>query len=736
MAGLALLPLGYLLVRSSEIGWDRVRRASPRSARVRGLLWRTGLLAGVRHRGRRRHRRPVAWLTVRTDLPLRRFWVVASALPLAIPTYVGGYAFIAALGPRGILQDWLEPVGVESLPSFYGFGGAWLVLTLFTYPYVLLTVRSAIRGLDPGLEEASRLLGRGRWATFRHVVLPQLRPSIAAGALLVALYTLSDFGAVSMLRFDSFTRAIFVQYRASLDRSTAAVLGLVLVARHVGRAHRRVGGRGGRHGYHRLHAGGARRAPGRAARTLAVAGLRGAVRAAHRRARRAAGRRRQLVRARPRRRRAAAPHHDAHRQQPEGRRPRRARRGGVRRGRWRSSRCGGAAGWPAWWSARAGSGHSLPGVVVALSLVFFGARVVPRLYQTQWMLTLAYVVLFLPQALGAIRAALLQISPSMEEASRLLGPRLAGDDLGGSCCRWPARAAGRRRARVPHVHEGAAGHAAARAHRVPDARHPGVELHVRGVLRPRRAPGARARAPVGAADGDPRACTSPIEAGTRRSVASQRADDATAAGASRSAGVAQALRRRARAARRRPRTCPRARGRAARPQRLRQDHAAADDRRARADRRRHASPSPVGRWPGDGRRRPPGAPPRRHGVPGLGAVPAPRRGRQRRATACPKRERSRRAHRAGARARGPAGHGRPLAVDAVGRPAAAGRPRPGDRAGAVGAPARRAVLEPRHRAAGAGAHRAARPARRPRGHDRVRHPRPGGGVRARATRSR
>jgi len=66
-------------------------------------------------------------------------------------------------------------------------------------------------------------------------------------------------------------------------------------------------------------------------------------------------------------------------------------------------------------------GHSLPGIVVALSLVFLGARAVPSLYQTQWMLTLAYVVLFLPQALGAIRASLLQISPSLEEASRLLG---------------------------------------------------------------------------------------------------------------------------------------------------------------------------------------------------------------------------------------------------------------------------------------------------------------------------
>ncbi|MET0903675.1 MAG: iron ABC transporter permease [Acidimicrobiales bacterium] len=422
VAGLALLPLGYLLIRSSEIGWDRVLDIAM-SARVRGLLWRTGLLAVCVTAGAVAIAVPIAWLTVRTDLPFRRFWVVASALPLAIPTYVGGYAFIAALGPRGILQDWLEPLGVESLPSFYGFAGAWLVLTLFTYPYVLLTVRSAIRGLDPGLEEASRLLGQGRWATFRHVVLPQLRPSIAAGSLLVALYTLSDFGAVSMLRFDSFTRAIFVQYRASLDRSTAAVLGLVLVAVTLvvltgeSAARRR---HGYRHGYHRLHAGGARRAPvvplGRwrwpafaalsvllaVALVIPLAVIAGwfvrgldngeplrltttlignSLKAA------ALGALGAVVCAWP----VAVL--------------------SVRRGGW-LARAVERACWV---------GHSLPGVVVALSLVFFGARIVPGLYQTLWMLTLAYVVLFLPQALGAITAALLQISPSMEEASRLLG---------------------------------------------------------------------------------------------------------------------------------------------------------------------------------------------------------------------------------------------------------------------------------------------------------------------------
>jgi iron(III) transport system permease protein len=345
--------------------------------------------------------------------------VVATALPLAIPTYVGGYAFIGAFGPRGILQGWLEPVGVETLPSFYGFWGAWLVLTLFTYPYVLLTVRSAIRGLDPSLEEASRMLGQGRWTTLRRVVLPQLRPAILAGSLLVALYTLSDFGAVSMLRFDSFTRAIFVQYRASLDRSTAAVMSLVLVALTLvvlgGESWARRSST-----YHRLHASGRRATPisplgrwrwpvfGLLCALLAIAlvipmaivttwFLRGLD--------------------------AGVPF-----------RPTATLMGNSLRAATLGAFASVLAAWPvAVLAVRRGGrlgrtvegacwlGHSLPGIVVALSLVFFGARVVPSVYQTMWMLTLAYVVLFLPQALGAIRASLLQISPSVEEASRLLG---------------------------------------------------------------------------------------------------------------------------------------------------------------------------------------------------------------------------------------------------------------------------------------------------------------------------
>ena len=149
--------------------------------------------------------------------------------PLVIPSYVAALVLLAAFGPRGFLQQVLEgPFGIERVPEIYGLPGAVLALTISTYPYVHLLAAAALRDLDPALEEASRSLGRSRAETFRRVT-PVLRPSLGAGALLVALYTLSDFGAVSLMQYNSLTRAIYVQYRSLFDRTPAAALALVLV---------------------------------------------------------------------------------------------------------------------------------------------------------------------------------------------------------------------------------------------------------------------------------------------------------------------------------------------------------------------------------------------------------------------------------------------------------------------------------------------------------------------------
>jgi iron(III) transport system permease protein len=226
--GLVALPLAYLLVRALEDGgqaWDVLLSDNLAELIVDTVVLVVAVTASTLALGV-----TLAWLVVRTDLPWRALWGTLGALPLVIPSYVAALVLLAAFGPRGLLQRLLEPLGVDRVPEIYGLPGAWLALTLSTYPFVFLLTASALRSLDPALEDAARGLGLNAVETFRRVTLPVLRPSIAAGALLVALYTLSDFGAVSLMQYDSLTRAIFLQYRALFDRTPAAVLALVLVA--------------------------------------------------------------------------------------------------------------------------------------------------------------------------------------------------------------------------------------------------------------------------------------------------------------------------------------------------------------------------------------------------------------------------------------------------------------------------------------------------------------------------
>lgn len=413
-----LLPIVYLLMRAAEAGAEGLTLLF-RARTLEVLLGTVGLSLAVTVAALA-IAVPLAWLTVRTDLPYRRLWSVLTALPLAIPSYVGGLVLVAALGPKGMLQQLLAgPLGVDRLPEIYGFPGATLALTLFSYPYLLLSVRAGLQGLDPALEEASRGLGQGAWRTFWRVTLPQLRPSIAAGALLVALYTLSDFGAVSLLQFNSFTRAIYLQYQASFDRSQAALLSLVLVvlAGLVSVAEARTRGRAR---YHRSSGGTARLATvvrlGRW-RWLALAFCAGVALAALGLPVLVLGY--WLVRGLG-----------------QCRLPQAAWRAALN-----TAYVSGAAALAALAAAlpvaivavrRRGRvaalveraiylGHALPGIVVALALVFFGARYARLLYQTLALLVIAYVVRFLPQAAGAARASLVRVNPSLEEAARSLG---------------------------------------------------------------------------------------------------------------------------------------------------------------------------------------------------------------------------------------------------------------------------------------------------------------------------
>src|SRR5690606_37775969 len=143
-----------------------------------------------------------AWLTTRTDLRGARLWSTLLSLPLVVPSYVGALAFLGLSGNQGLLSRLMAAVGLRPLPVFSAFWAAWAALSLWNFSYVHLLAVPALRRMDPPLEEAARGLGASRWRTFLTVVLPQLRPALLSGMLLVGLYVLSDFGAVSLLRYE------------------------------------------------------------------------------------------------------------------------------------------------------------------------------------------------------------------------------------------------------------------------------------------------------------------------------------------------------------------------------------------------------------------------------------------------------------------------------------------------------------------------------------------------------
>lgn len=219
-----LLPLCYLLLRALEAEPGALREIVFRERNLWLLLNTLLLTVGVLI-GSCLIALPLAWLTARTDLPGKRFFVLLGVLPLAVPGYVGAYALLGASGSNGLIHaltglDWPRPTG---------YWGAVGVLSLFTFPYIFLNIWTALRGLDPALEEAARSLGHSPGHVFQRVVLPQLRPALYAGGLLVGLHVLGDFGVVSLMRFETFSYAIYLQYSASFDRVYAAWLCLMLL---------------------------------------------------------------------------------------------------------------------------------------------------------------------------------------------------------------------------------------------------------------------------------------------------------------------------------------------------------------------------------------------------------------------------------------------------------------------------------------------------------------------------
>jgi iron(III) transport system permease protein len=400
-AGLALLPLVFILQQVSDVGWSEARRLLWRQ-RVGELLVNSVQLTVAVTAACVVIGLAAAWCVERTDLPFRRTLAVLLALPIAVPEYVNGAGWVSIL------------------PGLHGFGAAVLVMTLSHYPLVYLPTAAVLRIGDPALEESSRSLGRGPWRTFARVTLPQLRLALLGGGLVIALHLLAEYGGFAVLRYRTFTTEIYSAYKLGFDAASASLLSLVLVVLCV----LVLGGEMSLRGRARHTAGAAtarRRARVRLGRMtpVALAGLGGLVVLA-----------------------LGVP------------------LGAL--GYWlvqgssttlpSASIIGATTSTVLYGLAAAGlatalalpvaflavrrrgavSGvlertvylpRALPGLVVGLALVYFTIRYAVGLYQSPILLVVAYTVLFLPLALVALQPTVAQLTPELEEAARSLGSR-------------------------------------------------------------------------------------------------------------------------------------------------------------------------------------------------------------------------------------------------------------------------------------------------------------------------
>lgn len=225
----AAIPLTFVLYSSLQLGTDQWFNLW--SNRLPGLLWNTLSLAILVGLGCLILGVSSAWWIARRNFPGRTIALWLMILPLTIPTYVFAHIYTSLLEDNGWLgRAWTAVFGEAiAIPDIYNVFGATAVLSLAGFSYVFLLARAALSVSTRSVEEAAKMQGAHNLEVFFRINLPLLRPAIAAGLALVVLHVLSDFGAVSMLHYQTFTLAIYLQMSGRFDYQAAAGLSLVLV---------------------------------------------------------------------------------------------------------------------------------------------------------------------------------------------------------------------------------------------------------------------------------------------------------------------------------------------------------------------------------------------------------------------------------------------------------------------------------------------------------------------------
>ncbi|MGB1155760.1 MAG: ABC transporter permease [Alphaproteobacteria bacterium] len=233
IAGLVLFPIATLISMalggtaeslSHVVQFVLPRTLSTTALLMIGVVVGTGVIGTVS-----------AWLVMTFRFPGRRVFLWALVLPLAVPSYLGAYVFVEFFSFTGPLQSIFRGLtGLESaknywFPSVRNTGGAALILSLVFYPYVYLAAVALLKLQGNRLVEASRALGQGPWQTFVRVLLPLLRPAIAAGVVLALMETLNDIGAVEFLGVETITFTIFDTWLTRRDAAGAAQMTMALL---------------------------------------------------------------------------------------------------------------------------------------------------------------------------------------------------------------------------------------------------------------------------------------------------------------------------------------------------------------------------------------------------------------------------------------------------------------------------------------------------------------------------
>jgi len=173
----------------------------------------------------------LAWMVTMYRFPGRALFEWLLILPLAIPSYVFGFVFLAIFDYTGPVQSWLRGLFGPQVwfPEIYSYGGVTIVMTLVLYPYVYMLARAAFLEQAGATLEAARSLGARPVAVFWKVVLPLARPSLAAGLAFALMEALADFGTVAIFGYSTFTVAIYKVWFGMFDRGAATELASLLI---------------------------------------------------------------------------------------------------------------------------------------------------------------------------------------------------------------------------------------------------------------------------------------------------------------------------------------------------------------------------------------------------------------------------------------------------------------------------------------------------------------------------